>query len=208
VVTDISTADIAMLDLLRKRDSLAISELVEAMGVTATAVRQRLTRLLAQGLIERHTTREGRGRPSHRYALTAKGRRKTGANFADLAIALWQEVRSIRDPEVRLGLLQRLAKRLVEQYGEHIGGGTLNERMDRLALLFNERQIPFEVDRSNPLLPVLNALACPYPELAEHDRSICALEKMVFSELLGENVKLSECRLDGSSCCSFEPRGG
>jgi predicted ArsR family transcriptional regulator len=52
---------------------------------------------------------------------------------------------------------------------------------------------------------VLTALACPYPELAEQDRGICAVEKLVFSELLGEKVRLTECRLDGASnCCRFE----
>src|SRR5688572_23051705 len=96
---DIVPSDNAILDLLRKNDSLGIAQLAELMQVTATAVRQRLTRLMAQGYIDRVTTRAGRGRPSHRYALTDKGRRKTGANFPDLAIALWQEVRAIKDPE-------------------------------------------------------------------------------------------------------------
>jgi predicted ArsR family transcriptional regulator len=71
--------------------------------------------------------------------------------------------------------------------------------------LFREREVPFEVDRSNPLLPVLTALACPYPDLAEQDRSVCSMERMMFSELLGENMRLSSCRLDGEKCCSFEP---
>jgi hypothetical protein len=43
-----------------------------------------------------------------RFRLTEKGRRRAGANFADLAIALWQEIREIKDPEVRA---QRLAQR-------------------------------------------------------------------------------------------------
>src|SRR3954464_14573770 len=108
---DLLHSDKAILDLLRKRDSLTVSELAEAIGVTATAVRQRLTRLLAHGMIRRHATKEGRGRPSHHYALTEKGQRETGANFADLAIALWHEVRAIKDPEIRRGLLQRISSR-------------------------------------------------------------------------------------------------
>ena len=45
---------------------------------------------------------------------------------------------------------------------------------------------------------------CPYPELAEKDRGICAVEKMLFAKLLEEPVRLSQCRLDGHSCCQFE----
>lgn len=200
------TSDRTLLDLLRKRETLTVSELAEAMGVTATAVRQRLTRLLAQGLIQRHASKEGRGRPSHHYGLTEKGQRETGSNFADLAMALWQEVREINDPEIRRGLLQRISGRMVETYRPRMGSGR-DQRMDSVVELLRDRQVPFEVDRSNPLLPVLKALACPYPELAEQDRSICSLERMMFSDLVGENLRLSSCRLDGERCCSFEPTG-
>ena len=111
-----------------------------ATGVTATAVRQRLTRLMAQGLVDRRVGPGGRGRPSHRYGLTEKGRRQTGANFADLAMALWNEMRAIQDPEVRRGLLQRIAKTMAAMYGDQISGTTTAERMASFSRLFAERK--------------------------------------------------------------------
>jgi predicted ArsR family transcriptional regulator len=177
--------------------------MVEIIGVTATAVRQRLSRLMAQGHIERSTLRAGRGRPSHRYVLTELGQRQTGANFADLAIALWEEIRSIRDAEVRRGLLQRLASRVAASYATQVSGDSLREKMESICKLFGERDVPFAVEMKGQL-PVLTALACPYPELAERDRSICSMERMMFSELLGENLSLTGCRLDGEQCCTFE----
>ncbi|MDA1054095.1 MAG: MarR family transcriptional regulator [Planctomycetota bacterium] len=203
---DIIPSDIAILDLLRKSDSLSIADFASLMEVTATAVRQRLTRLMAQGYIDRETARAGRGRPSHQYCLTAKGRRKTGSNFADLAIALWQEIRGIQDVEVRRGLLQRLAKRLADVYADQIAGETIEEKMESLAGLFGERKIPFTVTREPDKLPILTALACPYPDLAEQDRTICSMEKILFSQLLGKQVSLTQCRLDGESCCTFVVR--
>lgn len=199
-----TTSDIGLLDILRKAGPCSVAQLATAMEVTATAVRQRLTRLLTQGDIERSTERVARGRPVHRYGLTEKGRRRAGANFADLAIALWEEIRSIQDPEVRRGLLTRISGRMAALYAGQIRGSSVEERMESLAELFRERQIPFDVERSHDL-PLLHARACPYPELAERDRSVCAMEKNLFSELLGENVRLSNCRLDGHSCCTFEP---
>jgi DeoR family transcriptional regulator, suf operon transcriptional repressor len=177
------------------------------MQVTATAVRQRLVRLLKQGDIERHAQRISRGRPVHRYSLTEKGRRRAGANFADLAMALWEEIREIKDADVRRGLLQRISGRLAAVYAEQVSGSALDERMESLAEVFRQRQIPFEVDRSRDL-PLLRATACPYPDLAEKDRSVCSMERMMFSELLGENLRLADCRLDGHSCCTFEPTSG
>ena len=87
--TEVVNSDVTILDLLRKMEPMGISELALATNVTATAVRQRLNRLMGQGYIERFAEKVGRGRPSHQYRLTKAGRRKTGANFADLAIALW-----------------------------------------------------------------------------------------------------------------------
>lgn len=201
------TSDTQFLDLLRKHGPLGVSQLISQTGVTATAVRQRLNRLLKDGLIEREATAGSRGRPSHKYQLTEQGRRSAGANFADLAVALWQEIREIKDREIRRGLLQRVSKRMAEHYAEQIEGDSLGERMESLARLFTARQIPFDVQRNseNHSLPMLSAHACPYPVLAEQDQSICAMERMMFSELLGENVKLSNCRLNGDSCCTFEP---
>jgi predicted ArsR family transcriptional regulator len=202
--TETTTSDVGLLDILRKSGPASVAQLAAAMGVTATAVRQRLTRLLAQGDIERTTERTSRGRPVHRYGLTEKGRRRAGANFADLATALWDEMRSIRDPEVRRGLLARISSRMATLYAAQIRGSNLDERMQSLAELFRQRQIPFDVEHSGEL-PLLHARACPYPELAEKDRSVCAMEKNLFSELLGESVRLSNCRLDGHDCCTFEP---
>ena len=85
-----------------------------------------------------------------------------------------------------------------------LGGETFGERMTALAGVMGEREIPFRVDKGGSL-PVLSALACPYPELAMRDRSVCTMEKMMLSEILGENVRLSECRLDGATCCTFTP---
>ena len=201
---EIVPSDVALLDLLRKQDSLTVAQLAKAMDVTATAVRQRLTRLMAQGYVDRQATKAGRGRPSHRYVLTTSGRRKTGSNFADLAIALWQEIRDIKDLDVRRGLLQRLSRRLVQMYSDEIDGESLEEKMESLAEVFEARKVPFSVEQVEGSLPILTALACPYPDLAEQDRSICSLEKILFSELLGERVNLSKCRLDGENCCTFE----
>lgn len=199
---EIVPSDVALLDLLRKFNSMSVRDLAEAMDVTATAVRQRLNRLMAQGHVERTAQKEGRGRPSHRYQLTASGRRKSGSNFADLCFALWDEIRSIEDPDVKRGLFQRLAKRLAKVYSAEITAENLSERMEQIAQIFQDRRVPFEVEMRGDQ-PVLTATGCPYPELAEADRGICAVERSMFAEILGEDVRLSDCRLDGGNCCTF-----
>jgi predicted ArsR family transcriptional regulator len=198
------TSDEVLLNYLRRNGAARISDLVVETGVTATAVRQRIQRLMADGLIQRHAEKIGRGRPNHRYALTEKGENRSGNNFSDLASVLWEEIKAVPDPEVRRGLLKRIADRFVAKYRGSVAGNSLGERMGALAELMNERDIPFEVNTTEGL-PVLSALACPYPELAKADRGVCTMEKLMLSEILGENVRLSACRLDGANCCTFTP---
>lgn len=197
------SSDRQLIELLRTEGPVGIVELARCVGVTSTAVRQRLQRLMGQGLVQRRLERAGRGRPRHLYSLTDEGIRSAGTNYADLAMMLWTELRSVRNVEVRRGLLGRIASRFATMYRNRVGGQGLKERMGALAGLFGEKGIPFDVDKRDEL-PVLTVHACPYPELAERDRSICAIERMMFSEMVGENLRLSQCRLDGGNCCTFE----
>ena len=199
-------SDRTIVDYLRRRSVATIGDLVEFTGVTATAVRQRLTRLMEKGFVARESTAAGRGRPMHRYSLTPAGLRSGGTNYDNLAQVLWEEIREVRDPEVRQGLLKRVAERLADVYRDQIHGETLRERMTELVQLMSGQDLPFEIDESEEL-PVLTALACPYPDLAEQDRGVCAMEKMLLSNVLGEGLKLSSCRLDGANCCTFEASG-
>jgi DeoR family transcriptional regulator, suf operon transcriptional repressor len=199
-------ADTAVLDLLRVEESLGVGELATALGVTATAVRQRLDRLMRLGLVERSAIGGRRGRPSHAYRLTAAGRRVGGDNFHDLALVLWREIRGIRDAQVRRGLLGRIGSALAAMHKHDVQGASVAERLRGVAGILGRRNIACTVEtdgRDGAALPVLTSYACPYPDLAEEDRGICAAERRMIEELVGESVRLSECRLDGGSCCRF-----
>jgi predicted ArsR family transcriptional regulator len=194
-----------LIEYLRRCGAATVQEMVDFAGVTATAIRQRLTRLLEQGLITREAESAGRGRPTHRYSLSAAGVRTSGTNNEDLTSVLWSELRAVQDPDVRYGLLKRIVARLADLYRDQITGDTLDEKMESLVALMRSRSVPFEVIRPvEGQLPVLKALACPYPSLAEQDRSVCSMEKMLFAEILGNGMRLQECRLDGATHCTFD----
>jgi len=202
------SSDAALLDLLRVGGELGVGEMSRRLGVTATAVRQRLGRLLRAGIVSRSLADNAaarRGRPAHCYGLTDKGRRLGGDNFRDLALVLWRELRDVADPAVRRGLFTRVGSALAGLYRERVTGRTPYERLSSVAGLLQARDISCAVeDRSAALgLNVLTTYACPYPDLAERDRGICAAERAMLEELVGADVRLAECRLDGADCCRF-----
>ena len=202
--TAIPTADADLLDMLRALGPMDVAAMSGEFDVTPTAVRQRLARLLGRGLVQREPVRHGRGRPKHRYQLTPKGLRLTGSNWPDLALALWREIGLIEDFEVRRTVLRRVVKTLAASYGREVQGQTLLERLRSLAGLLAERRVPFSVDQVAGV-PVLTAHACPYPGLSQADPTICAMERVLFSELIGKELRLAKCRRDGGGECRFQP---
>ena len=199
--------DAAVIELLRVESALEIGDLAAALGVTPTAIRQRLERLMKAGLVERSAVSRPRGRPAHAYSLTAEGRRSGGDNFRDLALVLWREIRGVRDPAVRQGLLSRIGVAMASLYRQEVSGDDPAGRLRSLAGVMRQKGVSCDVAGGDGDLAVLTSYSCPYPELAEQDRSICAAERLMLQEIVGTSVALSECRLDGSTCCRFTAGG-
>ncbi len=199
-----ATTDANVLNLLADSGPLAISDIVQHFAVTRTAVSERLLRLMGEGLVDRELVRGGRGRPSYRYLLSPKARKLAGNNFADLAAVLWQEVLGIEDARHRHNVVKRIASALKALYADAIHGTTLKARMESLHELLEKRRVRCDVDTPGGV-PTLTLRDCPYLDLAEVDCTVCQMETELFSQLLGDEVELSQCRLDGHPCCQFSP---
>jgi predicted ArsR family transcriptional regulator len=189
-----------------RRAPMTIHQLEDELGVTANAIRQRLVRLMASGLVSREKSSEGLGRPKHRYLLTDAGHRTAGDNFGDLAKALWQEIQSIDDPKIRQSVMSGAVQRLLDSYETQVSGETVDQRIASVSKFFADRNIPIAVEQSNDL-PVIKVLECPYPDLEDADHQFCEIEKRLFAKVIGGPVQLCQCRKDGDGCCTFQSVG-
>ncbi len=207
---DTSSADRPLLDLIRRQGPLTIKQMAEGLGVTATAVRNRLGRLTDAGLVERTAETGGRGRPRFAYRASAKTQSCLGQNYTELAVVLWDELmRSVDDRKLRRLLFGRVTERLADLYRSEVRGDDWRDRMVQLGTVLHGRGVEAEVvlvpgDADAP--PVLKQHSCPYYELAETDHAICALERKMFEKVLGRALRLSHCRLDGDRSCDFEAK--
>lgn len=205
-LADNEAPDRPLLDLIRRRGPLTVLEMAAEFGVTPTAIRNRLIRLMGAGLVERKTESAGRGRPHHTYQASAAALSRLGQNYAELALALWEEMmRTVEDRKLRRLLFQRVTDRLAELYRTQVTGEAWEGRLVQLGSLLHDRGIEAEVVyREGGTQPLLRQYSCPYFELAETDDSVCALERKMFEKVLGHGLKLSSCRLDGDRACEFE----
>jgi len=202
--SDIPLADKKVTGLLRSNGRMSVSDLVDAMGITATAVRQKLNRLTASGLVARTDDSSGRGRPVHMYSLTEKGIRSSGNNLDDLARVLWEELHRISDNKIRNQVFEAVVERLTTMYRDSITGKSPEDRLRSIASLFAQKEIPFETKVENGKT-VLQIIGCPYPDLKDADDSICEMEKRLLSGLIDQEVSVEQsgCGANGS-CCTFQ----
>lgn len=204
------SSDRALLDLIRRGGPLTISEMVRDLGVTSTAVRNRLSRLIETGLVERETKPGRRGRPRHAYQASDLARRRLGQNYAELAVVLWDEMMTtVEDRRLRRLLFARITDRLADLYRREVSGSEWEGRLVQLSNLLHDRGVEAEVAHDGlQALPILRQHSCPYYQLAEVDRAICALERKMFEKILGRGLRISQCRLDGDRSCDFQAKPG
>ena len=202
------TSDRTLLDLIRRHGPLSIAEMAARLAVTPTAVRNRLTRLVGSGMVERRAEHGSRGRPKYTYEASVEAHKQLGQNYADLAVVLWDEMmRTVEDRKLRRVLFQRITARLAELYRAQMKGSEWEGRLFELGTILHDRGIEAEVTRGSVgMLPVLRQHTCPYYELAEVDRAVCAMERKMFEKVLGRELRLSQCRLDGHHSCDFEAK--
>jgi predicted ArsR family transcriptional regulator len=138
--------------------------------------------------------------------LTDRGARHAGVTYTDLAIAMWGEIKALEDSETKTRILRRVSHRMGKSFHDLLPAGTIEERMRDMAGVLAGRRIPTSFGTSLGL-PVIEFHACPYPDLVRtsEDRAVCDLEQRVMSEAIGQEVELSQCRLDGHGCCQFKP---
>jgi predicted ArsR family transcriptional regulator len=203
------SSDRPLLDLIRRKGPLAVSDMAHELGVTATAIRNRLSRLVGSGLVERRAEHGKRGRPRHTYRASVEAHKRLGQNYADLALVLWDEVmQTVGDRKLRRLIFTRITDRLADLYRSQMRDDSWEKRLVQLESMLHERGIEAEVaaPQADGHLPFLRQHSCPYFELAEADSAICALERQMLEKVLGRDLRLSQCRLDGGRSCDFEPR--
>ncbi len=184
-----------------------IQALCDLLGVTRTAIRQRIARLEGAGLISSELQGQTRGRPRLMYRVTAEGMHELGENYRELAVVLWEAIAGYEDETVRSALLGRVRNSLAERFRRQlVGCDSVDERLDQLASEMKSSGFNIESDHSGGLR-ILRETSCPFPMLADVDEAICQVEREVLQQVLGAPVEFrSRCR-DGQGCCEFQVMG-
>src|SRR6266516_4015962 len=111
-----------ILDHLHAHGKATVRELARLLDLTATGVRQHLTVLERDGLVEAQEERGRVGRPAHVYRLSERGEALYPHKYDLLANLLLEEVRAMAGADALQRLLRRVSTRLAEQYAGETEG--------------------------------------------------------------------------------------
>jgi DeoR family transcriptional regulator, suf operon transcriptional repressor len=201
--TDHASPAWQVIEYIKRNGSATIKELEDLLGVTTNAVRQHLQALQADGYIERRQVNTGVGRPHHAYSISEKAHELFACHCDDLALTLLEEVFALEGPERAALLLGRVGDRLAKRYAPSVRAEVLHDRVEQLAGALYQRGVLTDVDIEDENTIILHAYNCPYHELAQEHRSICEMDEEVMRKVLGSDVNLSACMMDGHRGCSF-----
>mgnify|MGYP001769413988 CR=1 FL=1 len=191
-----------ILEFLLRNGTASIKELEQAVGITATAVRQQLANLSAEGLVAMSQERQGVGRPRNVYKLTERSHNLFACYCDELALSLIHELLETEGTDKLRYLLTRVGDKLAVQYGRQIRGEALGDRARELSALLDGRGIRAGFEQNGDVI-ILHEYNCPYHDLAAVHRDVCEMERSAFSQALGAQVILGHCIQDGHSSCQF-----
>jgi predicted ArsR family transcriptional regulator len=194
-----------ILEYLQRNGRGTVKELGELLGLTSTGIRQHLTVLERDGLVEAREERGRVGRPTLVYNLTDKADALFPKSYDTLAGVLLEEIRLSEGNERLQGLLQRVAHRLAAPYADRVADRPLPERVQETARIMEEQGCLVDWYEEGDSI-YIDEFTCPFPKTAERDPAVCALHVEFVRVLTGGDTRLTRSLLRGERACTYRVR--
>jgi DeoR family suf operon transcriptional repressor len=194
-----------ILDYLHRHARGTVREFTQLVGLTPTGVRQHLTVLERDGLVQAHEERGRIGRPAHVYRLTERGDALFPHNYDTLANLLMEEVHAMAGADALQQLMRRVSGRMADRYSDRTEGRTVAERVEIVATVLKEMGCEVEAEQQGDEF-LIRQCSCPYPNVARRHRAVCALEVDFVRRMTGGDARLTSSLLRGDDACTYRVR--
>lgn len=192
-----------ILQHLQRHGTATVKDLAALLGVTTNAAREQLVHLQAEGLVDVRSERHGPGRPRMVYTLSEAARRRFPQQYDRLITGLLRELIALEGPAKVDQLLDRVSRRLADEYADRMAGGDMPARLNELRRLLELRGVPAEVVEAGD---GIRLFACPFHEIAQDYPEVCSMERQMIEYVLGEKLALESSIREGAHTCRFVVR--
>lgn len=191
-----------ILELLKRRGDMTASQLADEIGITSMGVRQHLSSLERDDLVETRIVRQNRGRPAHYFGLTQEAEHLFPVRYGQLAVDLLGQIAEVDGPEKVDRLLASRTDSLEKDYNGEMAGLPLAERVRVLAEI-RDREGYMAESRTDGDEYVLVEHHCPIYEIARRFPRVCQLEQELFERTLDTGVRRDEHKIVGDDRCRY-----
>ncbi len=194
-----------ILALIKSEEATTVKEIAEILNISQVAVRQHVTILLEENLVDMEPIRSRPGRPQHKFAITAQGDEQFPRCYDRISLDLLNELQDWQGEEAVTTLFQRQSERILQRITAAAGDSAdVSNVLSSLASDLNERGFMTEVcmsDRGTAELVYRNCAACSVAQ--KHPNICCAGHAQLLGQIVGEdNVKHHSSRVDGGASCT------
>jgi predicted ArsR family transcriptional regulator len=190
----------ALLDLLKIHGPTNVPRLAKLRGVNQNAVRQQLSMLQREGLVEVRVEKRRVGRPTQLYALTDKADALFPQAYGPLALTLLRQLRDVDGDKKIDQLFDRRTKALVASYRKRLAGKSLGEKWQELARIRAEEGYMARVEGKG-----LTEHHCPIAAIAKEFPQVCRFEMRLFQAVLGTPLDRTDHLASGGRACVYAP---
>ena len=153
-----------------------------------------------------HEERGKVGRPTLVYSLTGKADSLFPKTYDLLASVLLAEIRAGQGNDKLHKMLHQVAKRLASPYEDRVRDKPLGERVREAAAILEEQGCMTDWSQAEDGDYFIDEYSCPFPKIAEHDRSVCALHVEFVGILAGGDARLTRSLMRGERACTYRVR--
>lgn len=146
VLDQLPEARRTILRTLKRCGEARAEELASTLEVTASAMRQHLTALEAEGLVTHHQVKGSPGRPKHVYHLTASAEGLFPKAYGELTTELLDYVQEA-DPALVESIFAKRRQRRIEGARARLEGKPFDARVAELGHILDEDGYLAEVER-------------------------------------------------------------
>lgn len=195
-----------LLRLLNKnKEGLSIAELSELLGVSRNAVKQHLTALEKNLLVDTGMLQKTAGRPTQNYILTDKGREYFPRKYSWFAQLLLENIRAEKDEKGLRKFLDKIGTTISGKYLPELNKLHSKERLEEVADILSELGYEAEIKASKDKSEIskLEVSNCIFQNLAKSCPEICSFDLALLSTLTGHKIEQQSCIARGGNACCF-----
>jgi predicted ArsR family transcriptional regulator len=191
--------------LNKNKKGLTISDLTDLLKISRNAVKQHLTALEKNNMIQLGVLQRTAGRPIQNYVLTDDGKELFPRKYSWFAQILLENIRAEKNENGLRKFLDKIGASISAKYLPDLEKLQGKPRLKKVAAILTELGYEAEVVTSKDKAEIskLEISNCIFQHLASTCPEICSFDLGLLTTLTGQKIEQQSCIAHNGNVCCF-----